>query len=389
MKRIYLDNAATTKLDQTVKEKMIEVMDIFGNPSSMYKEGRLAKKIINESRNSVSKILNCDPQEIIFTGSGTESDNLAIFGIAEEYKKKGKHIITTKIEHHAVLNVMKESEKKGFEITYLDIKENGIIDIKELKESIRKDTILISIMYVNNEIGTIQPIKEISDYIKNIESEFKPIFHTDACQAINYLDINNEKLGVDLMTFSRSKNYGPKGIGVLYKNKKVNLKPIIFGGGQEMNFRSGTESLISIAGLTESLIITEEIKDLENKRLLELKNYFIKNLQENIKKLYINGDLEKRIPNNVHVSIEGVEGEALLLMLDEYGIAASTGSACSSEDLDISHVLKALNIPIENSHGSLRFSLGRETTKEEIYYVVKSLVKIIERLRSFSSIRIK
>ncbi len=385
MKRIYLDHAATTKLDKKVKEKIVEAMEIFGNPSSMYQEGRLAKSILFQQRKNIADILNCLPEEIIFTGSGTESDNLSIFGVVRNFKKG--HIITTKIEHHAVLHSMEQLEKEGFEITYLNIEKDGIIDIEEFKKALRKDTILVSIMYANNEIGTIQPIKEISEILKQQNHEI--IFHTDACQAINYLDINVKNLGVDLMTFSGSKIYGPKGIGVLYKKSKIKISPIILGGGQEMNLRSGTESLIMITGIGEALKITEEKKEKEVKRLTKLRDYFMEQLESKIEKLHINGDRKKRLPNNIHISIEGIEGEALLLMLDEFGISCATGSACSSDNLDISHVLVALNIPVEYRHGSLRFTLGRETTKEDLDKTAEILQGVVERLRSFSSVKLR
>ena len=383
-KRIYLDNAATTKLDEKVKKKMVEMMEVFGNPSSIYKEGRNAKKILKQNRLDVSKILNCDSEEIIFTGSGTESDNLAIFGVARANKKKGGHIITTKIEHHAVLHPMEQLEREGFEVTYLDVQKNGIIDVGEFKSALREDTILVSIMYANNEIGTVQPICEIAEILKDKDI----VFHTDACQAVNYLDIDIVNLGVDLMTFSGSKIYGPKGVGVLYKSKDVVLEPIILGGGQENNFRSGTESLIMISGMVEALKITEEMKKFESDRLTELRDYFMKELENKIEKIHINGDLKNRLPNNVHISVEGIEGESLLLMLDEEGVVCATGSACSSYDLNISHVLKALGIPIEYSHGSLRFTLGRETIKEDLSYTVDMLQKITKKLRSFSSVKL-
>lgn len=388
MKRIYLDNAATTKLDNKVKEKMIEVMDFFANPSSMYKEAWESKNILNESRQTVAEILNCESSEVIFTGSGTESDNLAIFAVAHSYKKEGKHIISSKIEHPAVLRAMEQLELEGFEITYLDVKENGIIDLEDFKKALRNDTILVSIMYANNEIGTIQPIKEIAKIIKTRKPGFlvKPIFHTDACQAMNYLNVDVQNLGIDLMTFSGSKIYGPKGVGVLYKKKDIKIKPIIYGGGQEMNFRSGTENIFLIVGLTEALKITQTKKESETKRLLELQNYFIEKLQNEIDGIFLNGDREERLVNNVHISISGAEGESLVLMLDNVGILVATGSACSSKDLSISHVLQALDIPDELAHGSLRFTFGKETTKEDLDYTVQELKKIVDRLRSFSAV---
>ena len=384
-KKIYLDNSAATKIDKKVKKKMIEVMEFFGNPSAMHKDGREAKKVYNNSKKDIAKILNCNQTEIIFTSSGTESDNLAIFGAVEENKKEKKHIITTKIEHHAVLYAFEELEKRGFKVTYLDVKKDGKVNMKQLKEAICQDTFFISIMYANNEIGTIQDIKKISKIIRKENKDI--IFHTDACQAINYLDIDVQKLDVDLMSFSGSKIYGPKGIGVLYKNKNIKIKNQIFGGGQEMGLRSGTENIFLIAGIAEALKITEKIKEKETKRLAELQKYFIENMQDKISDIKINGSFKNRLVNNVNVSFDGIEGESILLLLDEYGIAVSTGSACASSDLNISHVLAALDIESKYGHGSIRFSFGRETTKKDLNYTLKVLEKIIKRLRSFSPIR--
>jgi cysteine desulfurase len=387
MKRIYLDNAATTKIDSEVKKVMVETMEFFANPSSMYNEAFETRVMLEQARKDVADVLHTETEEIIFTGSGTESDNLALFGVARANREKGKHIITTRIEHPAVLRSMEKLEKEGFEVSYLDVNENGIIDIDEFKRKIKDDTFFVSIMYANNEIGTIQPIQEIAEILKERalrDRSNKIIFHTDACQATNYLTMNVQELGVDLMTFSGSKIYGPKGIGVLYKKKDVKIEPVIFGGGQEMNFRSGTENIFLIKGLAKALQITEEKKQKESQRLIELRDYFIQELQKHIENIRVNGDLEKRLPNNVHISVAGIEGEALLLMLNEFGILAATGSACSSKSLETSHVLDALNISDELIHGSLRFSLGKDTTKEDLDFTVQELKKIVERLRSFS-----
>jgi cysteine desulfurase len=387
MKRIYLDNAATTKIDDDVKKVMVETMEFFANPSSMYQEAFETRAMLENARKDVANILKAEKEEIIFTGSGTESDNLAIFGAVKANKEKGRHIITTKIEHPAVLRSMEQLEKEGFEVTYLDVQENGIVDVELFKKTIRDDTFFVSIMYANNEIGTIQPIQEIAEVLKEQslrDRSKKIIFHTDACQATNYLNMNVQELGVNLMTFSGSKIYGPKGIGVLYKNKDIKIEPIIYGGGQEMNYRSGTENLFLVKGLTKALQITEKMKEKESQRLIQLRDYFIAELQKHIENIRINGDLEKRLPNNIHISVAGIEGEALLLMLNEFGILAATGSACSSKSLETSHVLDALSISDELIHGSLRFSLGRDTTKEDLDFTVQELKKIVERLRSFS-----
>ncbi len=387
MKRIYLDHAATTEVDEEVKKIMMESMDFFANPSSMYNEAFETKKRLEEARSDVAQVLHAEPEEIIFTGSGTESDNLALFGLARKHREKGNHIITTRIEHPAVLRSLEQLEREGFEVTYLDVQENGIVAVSEVERALRDDTILVSVMYANNEIGTIQPIREIAEMLEERslrDRSTKPFFHTDACQATNYLNMNVQELGVDLLTFSGSKIYGPKGVGVLYKKKGVKLQPIIFGGGQEFNVRSGTENLFLIQGLAKALQISEAQKERESQQLIQLRDYFIQELQNNIENIRINGDLKKRLPNNVHISVAGIEGEALLLMLNEFGILAATGSACSSKSLETSHVLDALNISDELIHGSLRFTLGRDTTKEDLDYTVQELKKIVERLRSFS-----
>ncbi|MCX6717811.1 MAG: cysteine desulfurase family protein [Candidatus Taylorbacteria bacterium] len=371
MKRVYLDNASTTPIDPKVLGVMLPYLtEKYGNPSSIHYEGRLAKKAIEESRERIAKIVGVKKEGIIFTSGGTESDNLAILGIARANKEKGKHIIVSAIEHKAVLDSCKKLEKEGFEITYLNVDKNGIVSLEFLKKSIRKDTILVSIMYANNEIGTIQPIKEISKIIK--ESKIaNPIFHTDACQAVGALPININDLNVDALTISSSKIYGPKGVGCLYLNKNCKIEPIIFGGGQERGIRSGTENTAYIVGFAEALFISEKKRLSENKRLTKLRDYFIENLIKKIPKIIINGDRIKRLPNNINLSLHGVEGESFILMLDNSGISCSTGSACSSSDLKPSHVISALGGDAELAHSSIRFTLGRYSTKKDINYVVR------------------
>ena len=389
MKRIYLDNASTTPIDPKVLGAMLPYLtDKYGNPSSIHYEGRVAKKAIEESRERIAKIVGVKKEGIIFTSGGTESDNLAVLGIARANKEKGKHIIVSAIEHKAVLDSCKKLEKEGFEITYLNVDKNGIVSLESLKKSISRDTILVSIMYANNEIGTIQPIKEIAKIIK--ESKISnPIFHTDACQAVGALPINIKDLDVDALTISSSKIYGPKGIGCLCLNENCKIEPIIFGGSQERGIRSGTENTAYILGFAEALFISEKKRLSESKRLTKLRDYFIENLIKKIPKIIINGDRIKRLPNSINFSILGVEGESLVLMLDENGISASTGSACSANDLKPSHVISALGGDAELAHSSVRFTLGRYSTKKDINYVVSVLSKIVPKLDRMSALTIK
>ncbi|MEK7451439.1 MAG: cysteine desulfurase family protein [Patescibacteria group bacterium] len=388
MKSVYLDYAASTYLDPAVLKKMIPCLrGYFGNPSSMHKMGRQSKSIIKNAKHDIAEILNAKPEEIIFTGSGTETDNLAVLGTAYGNRSKGKHIIVSKIEHKAVLEAAKKLKRDGFEITYLNVDSSGLIKISELKKSIKQDTILISIMTANNEIGAIQPIAEISKIIKIFKNKGLPLFHTDACQAAGVLDLNVNKLGVDLMTLNGSKIYGPKGIGCLYVKSGIKLEPIIIGGEQEWGLRAGTENLASIIGFVEAFKLAEKLKFKENKRLTNLRNYFIKNIIKSIPDCRLNGHPAKRLPNNVNVSIKGIEGESLVLMLDKYGIFASTGSACSASDLEPSHVISAIDISPELSHSNIRFTLGRKTTKKDIDYVLKILPQAVKKLKTASSLR--
>ena len=388
MNRIYLDHAATTYIDDAVKAAMEPYwQNKFGNASTIYKEGCDARSALNAARKNIASLIGANPDEIIFTNGGTESDNLAIFGIARQYK--GGHIITSKIEHHAVLNSCKVLEKENFKVTYLDVDKNGIIDLKELKKSLCKDTILISIMYANNEIGTIQPIKEIAKVIRDykIKNKNKKIyFHTDAIQAAGYLDLNVERLGVDLMSVNASKIYGPKGIGFLYARRGIKLLPIIYGGGQEKGIRPGTENIPSIVGLDKAFEIAQKMREKESKRVVSLRDYLIKNILKIIPDSSLNGNQALRLPNNVNVTIKNVEGESLILYLDARGIACSTGSACTSQDLEPSHVITALGKSREDAHCSIRFTLGRKTTKADMDYLLKVLPGIVKKLRNISAI---
>ena len=382
--RIYLDNASTTPIDPSVLSAMLPYLkEKYGNPSSLHYEGRIAKKVIEDAREKIASIIGSEKDEIIFTSGGTESDNLAILGIARANKNKGNHIIVSNIEHKAVLDSCKKLEKEGFEVTYLNVDKKGLVSIEDFKKNIRPDTILISIMYANNEIGTIEPIKKIAKIIKENKIS-KPIFHSDACQAVNYLDINVKKLGVDVLSISSSKIYGPKGVGCLYLNKNIKIEPIIFGGGQERGLRSGTENVANIVGFAEALIISENKKKLENKRLTKLRKYFLSKIKKEIKNVYFNGDIKNRLPNNINISIKGVEGESLVLLLDDKNISCSSGSACSSIDLNPSHVLVNIGVSLELAHCSIRFTLGRYTQKKDIDYTVKVLSLCVSKIRKMS-----
>ena len=363
MQRIYLDHAATTYTRHEVAGEIAPFLEKkFGNPGSFHSIGLEAKKAVNSAREKIAKILGCSPEEIIFTGSGTESCNLAIKGVAFALRKKGKHIITQKTEHHAVLNACEWLEKEmGFEITYLDVDKFGMINLKQLENAIRKDTILISIMYANNEIGTIQPVKEIA----RIAKKHNVLFHTDACQAAGFEEINVEKLGVDLMTINGSKIYALKGTGLLFVKKGTKIEPLIHGGAQEFSLRAGTENVLGIVALAKALELAQGERKKEAKRLIALRDYLTKSLLAKIPKSILQGHPSKRLPNNANISFLDVEGEAIILYLDKFGVCVSSGSACTSHSLEPSHVLVATGIPYEIAHGSIRFSLGKRTTKKE------------------------
>lgn len=381
MNTIYLDNNATTKTDEeVVKAMMPYLLENYGNPSSIYKIGRENRKAIEEARETVAEILNCEPNEIYFTSGGSESDNTAIRGIAYSYIKKGNHIITSKIEHPAVLETCKQLEKEGFEVTYIGVDENGIVDLEELKKAIKPTTTLITIMYANNEIGTLQPIKEIGEIAK----ENKIIFHTDAVQAVGNIKIDVKELNIDSLSLSGHKFYGPKGIGALYVKKGVQFNKLINGGHQERNKRAGTENVAGIVGLAKAMELAYSNLEEHNKKMKELRDYYVSQVKEKIPYIKINGDMEKRLPGNSNISFRFIEGESLLLNLDLKGICASSGSACTSGSLDPSHVLLAIGLPHEIAHGSLRISIGKYNTKEEIDYVVENLVEIVGRLREMS-----
>lgn len=381
MKNIYMDNAATTQIKEEVLVEIKDKLDnVYGNPSSIYKIGRDSKTIVETSREKVAKAIGAKTKEIYFTASGSEADNWAIKGIAYANNDRGNHIITTKIEHHAVLDTCKYLERKGFEVTYLDVDEYGVVNLEQLRNSIKETTILISIMYANNEIGTLQPIEEIGE----IARENKIYFHTDAVQALGSIDINLEELKVDLLSISAHKIYGPKGIGALYIRQGVKIDPLVQGGGQERNRRAGTENVPYIAGFGKAIeMATANISE-KASRLSELRDYFIRTVQDKIDYTRLNGHPTKRLPGNVNISFQYIEGESLLLSLDMVGVGASSGSACTSGSLDPSHVLLAIGLNHETAHGSLRLSLGDFNTREEIDYTVEKLIEIVARLRSMS-----
>ena len=385
-KTIYLDNAATTRISPIVlKEMMPYLTDKYGNASSIYEIGKDSKDALDIARESVAKILNTNSEEIYFTSGGTESDNWAIKGIAFANEKKGKHIITSNIEHHAILHTCKYLEKYGFNITYLPVNENGIIDVNDLRKAIRKDTILVSIMFANNEIGTIQPIKEIGEITKEKEI----YFHTDAVQAIGNIAIDVNDLNIDLLSLSAHKFNGPKGVGVLYIRKGTNISPIIHGGAQERDKRAGTENIAGIVGLSKALELSIKNMDEKNKYLSELRDMTIRGLMERIPDTLLNGDPINRLPGNVNVCFKYIEGESILLMLNMKGIYASSGSACTSGSLDPSHVLLAIGRPHEIAHGSLRLTFSMENTKEDVKYLLDILPPIIRRLREISPLNLK
>ena len=381
MKDIYFDNAATTKLDEEVLEEMMPYLkENYGNASSIYRLGRESRKAVESAREKIANILNCKPTEIYFTAGGSESDNTIVKGIAHSYKKKGNHIITSKIEHPAILETCKQLEKEGFEISYVSVNENGIINLEELKSMIKPTTILITIMFANNEIGTIQPIEEIG----KIAKENNIYFHTDAVQAVGNIRIDVQKMNIDALSISSHKFYGPKGIGALYVKSGINFEKYISGGHQERNKRAGTENVAGIVGMGKAIELAYSKLEEHNKKIKELRDYYVEQVKEKIPYIKINGDMEKRLPGNSNISFRFIEGESLLLNLDLKGICASSGSACTSGSLDPSHVLLAIGLPHEIAHGSLRISIGKYNTKEEVDYLIESLVEIVNRLREMS-----
>ncbi len=419
MREIYLDHAATTPLDPRVKAAMEPYWsEVYGNPSALYGQGRLAKEAIDQSREMVAGILHARPDEIIFTAGGTEADNIAIFGATQMFpgkvnlpavplaagSAKAGHLITTAFEHHAGLRSFETLARNGWDVTYLPVSEEGLVDPVAVQNAIRSDTLLISVMYANNEIGTIQPIAEIGRILKDErrkrttlppgsgqagENKLPLYFHCDASQAAGFSELDVQKLGVDLMSLNSGKIYGPKGSGCLFIRSGVRLKPVFHGGGQEKNLRSGTENVPLIVGFAKALELAEKERTSEAGQLAELRDYLIRRLTRDIPKTELNGHPTLRLANNVNVSVLDVEGEAVVLYLDAQGVAISTGSACTSITLDPSHVILALGKPYEYAHSSLRFTLGRSTTKDDLDYVMEVLPGIIEKLRQISPVRME
>ena len=378
---IYLDNAATTKTAPEVVEAMLPYFsENYGNPSSVYSFASKNKDAVTEQREIIARALGAKTNEIYFTAGGTQSDNWALKATAEAYASKGKHIITTKIEHHAILHTGEYLEGRGFEVTYLDVDENGLVRPEEVEAAIHPDTILISVMFANNEIGTIEPIKEIG----RIAHEHGVLFHTDAVQAFGQVPIDVDELGIDMLSASGHKLNGPKGIGFLYIRKGVKIRSFIHGGAQERKRRAGTENVPGIIGLGKAVERAVATMAERSAKEIELRDYLIGRVLEEIPYCRLNGDPVDRLPNNANFSFEFIEGESLLIMLDMKGICASSGSACTSGSLDPSHVLLAIGLPHEIAHGSLRLTLGEETTREDIDYVVDSLKEIVARLREMS-----
>lgn len=387
MKKIYLDHASTTPTDPDILREMMHYGGKeYSNPSSLHTSGRKAKAVLDVSREKIAGLINCEPSEIIFTGSGTEADNLAIMGIARAHKASGNHIIISAIEHKAVLQAARELEKDGFEVSVVPVDRYGMVDIMKCLSLIKKETILVSVMYANNEIGTIEPIQELGQAIHACRgARDYPFFHTDACQAAGYLSLDVRELHVDLMTLNSSKNYGPKGVGLLFKRNGIRISPLVVGGDQERGLRAGTENIGLIHGFASALQKAQANREKESLRVEQLRTYFLSGLQKRIPQMKLNGHPTQRLPNNIHISIPDVEGESMLLLLDQKGIEASTGSACSSFDLKPSHVLLAINQDEEIIHGSIRFTLGKSTAQEDLDYVLKVFPSIVHHLTLLSA----
>ncbi len=385
MMKVYMDNAATTALSSEVLNAMMPYLtDVYGNASSVHSFGQGARKGIDKAREQVARAINASFDEIIFTGSGTEADNMAIKGAAIKSKKKGKHIITTSVEHHAVLHSCEELARNGFDVTYLPVDEYGMITPKQVEDAIREDTILVTIMFANNEVGSIMPIAEIGQ----ICHDRKILFHTDAVQAVTHVPIDVKEMHIDMLSLSAHKFHGPKGIGALYVRKGVAITPIIVGGAHERGRRAGTENVAGIVGLGAAIELAMSNMDRDVARIKGMRDRLIAEIPKRIDEVKLNGHPTKRLPGNVNFSIKYIEGEAILLMLDINGIAASSGSACTSGSLDPSHVLLAMGIPHEIAHGSLRLTLSSNTTDEEVDYILETLPRIVSKLRTMSPLYI-
>lgn len=381
MRKVYLDNAATTALSPRVLEAMLPYFtQHYGNPSSVHAFGREAKQGLDKARDQVAKALHCDPSEVIFTGCGTESDNTVLLGVAQRYRNKGKHIITTNVEHHAILHTCEYLEKQGYSVTYLPVDQDGLVTAEQVAAAIRPDTILVSIMFANNEVGTIMPIQEIGAVCK----EKGVLFHTDAVQAVGHIPVDVQAMHIDMLSLSAHKFHGPKGVGALYCRKGIRLPSYIMGGAQERGRRAGTENVAGIVGLGAAIQLATEQLEENRAKMTALRDRLMTGIQARISEVKLNGHPTNRLPNNVNFSFKYIEGESILLMLDMNGIAASSGSACTSGSLDPSHVLLALGLPHEIAHGSVRLTLGDETTEEDIDYTIDVLEKTVARLRAMS-----
>ena len=387
-KTVYLDYAAATPVDPEVLEAMRPYWSgRYSNASSMHESGRRAKAAIDGARAAVAEVLGCEPREVIFTGSGTESDNTALLGVARANRAHGNHIVISAVEHKAVLESAQQLKNEGFEVSIAPVDAYGTVNVEEILQLVTDKTTLVSVMYANNEIGTVEPVQKLSAALRARRgAKPYPLLHTDACQAAGFLPLNVVELGVDLMTLNGSKIYGPRGTGLLYKKNGVAMHPLIVGGEQEQHLRAGTESVPLIVGFAAALQKAERLRAAESARLTALRDYFTRELLKKIPRAVLNGHSTNRLPNNVHVSMPYVEGEAMLLILDRHSVEASTGSACSAYDLQPSHVLLAIGQTPELAHGSIRFSLGRHTTKEELDYVLSVFPGVVERLTQLSSL---
>ena len=388
MKTVYLDHAATTPLDEEVLSRMLPYFgERYGNPSSMHGSGRRAARAIGDARERVARAIGASPDEVIFTGSGTESDNLALIGAARAYRSSGKRIVISAIEHKAVTEAAGALEREGFEVTVAPVDTRGMIDVAAVAALVRDDTVLVSVMLANNEIGTVLPVAELSEALRERRKKTGfPRIHTDACQAAGHLELNVAELGVDFLTLNGSKVYGPKGVGVLYRRRDARLSPLLVGRRQESGARAGTESVPLIVGVALALEKAERLREREAARLSRLRNFFIAELRARIPSVIVNGHPTRCLPHIVHLTVPGIEGESMVLMLDEAGVEAATGSACSANDLRPSHVLVATGQSDENVHGSVRFSLGRGTTEDELGYVLSVFPPIVQKLRGASAL---
>ena len=384
MRKVYMDYSATTPVKKEVLDEMLPYYsEFFGNPSSLYDIGADSKAALDTARARVASLINADPSEVFFTSCGSEADNWALFGVTDALKEKGNHVITTKIEHHAILHSGEYLEKHGFDVTYLPVKENGMVDPAEFENAITDKTVLASVMYVNNEVGTVQPIKELAE----IAHKHGVTFHTDAVQALGNVDCDVKMLGVDLMSMSGHKIYAPKGVGALYIRKGTRINNFLYGGAQEAKHRAGTENVAGIVAFGKAAELAEQNFEKHREHCSSLRDYMMSEIEKRIPDVYINGDREHRHPGNLNVTFKKIEGESILLMLNHVGVSVSTGSACSSKSLEPSHVLTALGVNDEDIHGTIRFTVGDFTTKEDVDYVLENLEQIVARLREISSIK--